>query len=104
MPSSLLGKEFCARSCYGYSRYLFDLCVASLIQLLVLFLQVGVISWGTYDPCRQKKKQKNSEPGEIIREPPPRGHKPRDFYISLFGVQDWLRRHLAGSLRFIPKQ
>lgn len=66
------------------------------------YVQVGVISWGTYDPCRHKKKQKNYEAREIIREPPPRGHKPRDFYISLFGVQDWLRHHLAGSLRFIP--
>ncbi|KAJ6653464.1 hypothetical protein lerEdw1_009218 [Lerista edwardsae] len=61
---------------------------------------VGVISWGTYDPCEKKKKKT----GDTLREPPPRGHKPRDFYISLFGVQDWLRRHLAGSLRFIPKQ
>lgn len=66
------------------------------------YVQVGVISWGTYDPCRHKTKQKNYKAREIIREPPPRGHKPRDFYISLFGVQDWLRHHLAGSLRFIP--
>ncbi|XP_067320852.1 uncharacterized protein [Anolis sagrei] len=58
--------------------------------------QVGVISWGTYDPC----KRKNAE--QIIRVSPPRNHKPRDFYISLFSIQDWLRQHLGKSLRFIP--
>ncbi|XP_053149359.1 complement factor B [Hemicordylus capensis] len=66
------------------------------------YVQVGVISWGTFDPCEKKKK--NRDTGEVIRDRPPRGHKPRDFYISLFGVQDWLRRHLSGSLKFIPKQ
>ncbi|KAM6472547.1 complement C2 [Liasis olivaceus] len=63
--------------------------------------QVGVISWGTYDPCAQKKKDDNME---IIRDRPSEEHKPRDFYISLFRVQNWLRQHLGKSLRFIPMQ
>nr|XP_028573449.1 complement factor B [Podarcis muralis] len=67
--------------------------------------QVGVISWGTYNPCEKKrKKKKDGETRETVRDPPPANHKPRDFYISLFGVQDWLRQHLGQSLRFIPKE
>ncbi|KAH0630501.1 hypothetical protein JD844_013567 [Phrynosoma platyrhinos] len=64
--------------------------------------QVGVISWGTYDPCKRKKKIRNTQ--ETLRDSPPRNHKPRDFYIGLIGVQDWLRKHLGKSLRFIPMQ
>ncbi|XP_042307061.1 complement C2 isoform X2 [Sceloporus undulatus] len=64
--------------------------------------QVGVISWGTYDPCKKKKKIRNTQ--ETMRDPPQRNHKPRDFYISLISVQDWLRKHLGKSLRFIPMQ
>uniref|UniRef100_A0ABM5FHQ2 Complement C2 n=1 Tax=Pogona vitticeps TaxID=103695 RepID=A0ABM5FHQ2_9SAUR len=64
------------------------------------YFQVGVISWGTYDPCKIKKKDWNTE--EIKRARPPPNHRPRDFYISIFAVQDWLRQHLSGSLRFIP--
>ncbi|XP_054834377.1 complement C2 isoform X2 [Eublepharis macularius] len=66
------------------------------------YVQVGVISWGTFDPC--KNKIKDTDTGHTIRETPKLGRKPRDFYISLFRVQDWLRHHLAGSLRFIPQQ
>uniref|UniRef100_A0A8C6V961 Complement C2 n=1 Tax=Naja naja TaxID=35670 RepID=A0A8C6V961_NAJNA len=62
---------------------------------------VGVISWGTYDPCAKKNKNNN---GEIIRDRPSKEYKPRDFYISLFQVQDWLRKHLNNSLKFIPMQ
>nr|XP_020666826.1 complement C2 [Pogona vitticeps] len=64
------------------------------------YFQVGVISWGTYDPCKIKKKDWNTE--EIKRARPPPNHRPRDFYINIFAVQDWLRQHLSGSLRFIP--
>uniref|UniRef100_A0A670I0Q9 Complement C2 n=1 Tax=Podarcis muralis TaxID=64176 RepID=A0A670I0Q9_PODMU len=46
----------------------------------------------------------HGETRETVRDPPPANHKPRDFYISLFGVQDWLRQHLGQSLRFIPKE
>ncbi|XP_070593747.1 complement C2 [Erythrolamprus reginae] len=63
--------------------------------------QVGVISWGTYDPCERQNKNNK---GEIIRDQPSKESKPRDFYISLFQMQDWLRKYLDKSLRFIPMQ
>lgn len=63
------------------------------------FLQVGVLSWGTFNPCHRGGR--NSE-GGLLRAPAPRGHHPRDFAISLFRIQPWLRRHLGGVLRFTP--
>uniref|UniRef100_A0A8C2TWR6 Complement C2 n=1 Tax=Coturnix japonica TaxID=93934 RepID=A0A8C2TWR6_COTJA len=63
------------------------------------FLQVGVLSWGTFNPCHRGGR--NAE-GELIRAPAPPGHHPRDFAISLFRIQPWLRRHLGGVLRFTP--
>nr|XP_056700610.1 complement C2 [Euleptes europaea] len=64
------------------------------------YFQVGVLSWGTFDACKNKATESNHR----VRKTPKRGQKPRDFYLSLFRVQDWLRHHLAGSLRFIPQQ
>ncbi|XP_077690014.1 LOW QUALITY PROTEIN: complement C2 [Eretmochelys imbricata] len=63
------------------------------------YFQVGVVSWGTYNPCLRPKKNE-----EVTRRRPPPGHVPRDFYVSLFRVQDWLLRHLGGKDRetFIP--
>ncbi|XP_072211360.1 complement C2-like isoform X3 [Excalfactoria chinensis] len=63
------------------------------------FLQVGVLSWGTFNPCHTGGR--NAE-GELLRAPAPPGHQPRDFAISLFRIQPWLRRHLGGVLRFTP--
>lgn len=60
-----------------------------------LFLQVGLVSWGLYDPC-QGSSNKNS------RKKPPQGVKPRDFHINLFRLQPWLRQHLDGVLNFLP--
>ncbi|CAM4669182.1 unnamed protein product [Caretta caretta] len=64
------------------------------------YFQVGVVSWGTYSPCLLRPKKNE----EVTRRQPPRGHVPRDFYVSLFRVQDWLLRHLGGKDRetFIP--
>ncbi|XP_044838805.1 complement factor B [Mauremys mutica] len=64
------------------------------------YFQVGVVSWGTYNPCPHKAKPND----EVERKPAPRGHVPRDFYVSLFRVQDWLRQHLGGpgGETFIP--
>ncbi|XP_040587966.1 complement C2 isoform X2 [Mesocricetus auratus] len=59
------------------------------------FFQVGLVSWGLYDPC-QGSSNKNSR-----RKPPP-GVEPRDFHISLFSLQPWLRQHLDGVLNFLP--
>ncbi|OXB60244.1 hypothetical protein ASZ78_011064 [Callipepla squamata] len=44
---------------------------------------------------------RNAE-GGLLRAPAPPGHHPRDFAISLFRIQPWLRRHLGGVLRFTP--
>lgn len=60
------------------------------------FLQVGLVSWGLYNPCFGATK-KNS------RKKPPRGAPPpRDFHINLFRLQPWLRQHLEGVLNFLP--
>ncbi|XP_055447979.1 complement C2 [Psammomys obesus] len=59
------------------------------------FFQVGLVSWGLYDPC-QGSSLRNSR-----RKPPP-GTEPRDFHISLFRLQPWLRQHLDGVLNFLP--
>uniref|UniRef100_A0A8C3PVL8 Complement C2 n=1 Tax=Chrysolophus pictus TaxID=9089 RepID=A0A8C3PVL8_CHRPC len=63
------------------------------------FLQVGILSWGTFNPCYRGGR--NAE-GGLLRAPAPPGHNPRDFAISLFRIQPWLRRHLGGVLRFTP--
>ncbi|XP_074786527.1 complement factor B [Athene noctua] len=61
------------------------------------FIQVGVVSWGTFDPCRGGRRKAGGQ-----RPPAPPGHQPRDFHISLFRVQPWLRRLLGGALAFAP--
>ncbi|CAK7311286.1 Complement C2 [Vulpes lagopus] len=58
------------------------------------FFQVGLVSWGLYNPC--SKSNKNS------RQRPPKGKEPRDFHINLFRLQPWLRQHLEGILNFLP--
>ncbi|KAI5757078.1 C2 [Gulo gulo luscus] len=58
------------------------------------FFQVGLVSWGLYNPCG--KNNKNS------RQRAPKGKIPRDFHISLFRQQPWLRQHLEGILNFLP--
>ncbi|XP_006875639.1 PREDICTED: complement C2 isoform X2 [Chrysochloris asiatica] len=60
------------------------------------FFQVGLVSWGLYNPCL--KSDKNS------RKKAPRGRipPPRDFHLSLFRLQPWLREHLQGVLKFLP--
>lgn len=60
------------------------------------FFQVGLVSWGLYNPCgsTNKNSRKKAPHGRI---PPP-----RDFHISLFRLQPWLRQHLEGILNFLP--
>nr|KAF6362590.1 hypothetical protein mPipKuh1_001807 [Pipistrellus kuhlii] len=60
------------------------------------FFQVGLVSWGLYNPCGSS--------GGNARKEAPRGKvpPPRDFHISLFRLQPWLRQHLAGVLHFLP--
>ncbi|XP_059100045.1 complement factor B isoform X1 [Peromyscus eremicus] len=59
------------------------------------FFQVGLVSWGLYDPCF-------SSPNKNSRRKPPQGILPRDFHINLFRLQPWLRQHLDGVLNFLP--
>lgn len=60
------------------------------------FFQVGVVSWGLYNPCgnSDKNSRKRAPTGKV---PPP-----RDFHINLFRLQPWLRQHLEGVLNFLP--
>lgn len=60
------------------------------------FFQVGLVSWGLYNPCGNsgKNSRKRAPRGQV---PPP-----RDFHINLFRMQPWLRQHLEGVLNFLP--
>lgn len=54
------------------------------------------MSWGLYNPCGRASGNSRVEA--------PRGKvpPPRDFHISLFRLQPWLRQHLEGVLNFLP--
>ncbi|XP_059827115.1 complement factor B-like [Hypanus sabinus] len=52
---------------------------------LYRYIQVGVVSWGVKDVCMA-----SSPPVDA-----------RDFHLNVFRVVDWLREHLAGSVRFL---
>ncbi|XP_025048718.1 complement factor B [Alligator sinensis] len=69
------------------------------VEKKMRYFQVGVVSWGTYNPCAQSRPDNQ---GRMQRKPPPRRHHPRDFYLSLFQTQDWLREHLSPALHFLP--
>ncbi|XP_021074213.1 complement C2 [Mus pahari] len=59
------------------------------------FFQVGLVSWGLFDPCHGSSNKN-------VRKKPLHGVLPRDFHISLFRLQPWLRQHLGGVLDFLP--
>ncbi|XP_037375327.1 complement C2 [Talpa occidentalis] len=59
------------------------------------FFQVGLISWGLYNPCESSPNSRKRAPANRI--PPP-----RDFHINLFRLQPWLRKNLEGVLNFLP--
>ncbi|XP_006269030.3 complement C2 [Alligator mississippiensis] len=69
------------------------------VEKKMRYFQVGVVSWGTYNPCAQSRPDNQ---GRMQRKPPPHRHHPRDFYLSLFQTQDWLREHLSPALHFLP--
>uniref|UniRef100_G1NTP1 Complement C2 n=1 Tax=Myotis lucifugus TaxID=59463 RepID=G1NTP1_MYOLU len=54
------------------------------------FFQVGLVSWGLNPPLRCNKLPR----GKVL--------PLRDFHISLFRLQPWLRQHLEGVLNFLP--
>ncbi|XP_072493587.1 complement C2 [Notamacropus eugenii] len=78
---------------------------AVFLQKKYRYFQVGVVSWGLHNPCSSKttnRALKTADQNEVKRWPPPPGSKARDFHISLFRLQPWLRQHLKNVLRFLP--
>ncbi|ELW61880.1 complement C2 [Tupaia chinensis] len=70
---------------------------AVFLEKRMRFFQVGLVSWGLYNPCagaKDKNFRGKPHPGRV---PPP-----RDFHINLFRLQPWLRQHLDGVLNFLP--
>ncbi|XP_036623860.1 complement C2 [Trichosurus vulpecula] len=77
---------------------------AVFLQKRYRYFQVGVVSWGLHNPCSSKTNHalKTTDQNEVKRQPPPAGIQARDFHISVFRLQPWLRRHLKNVLRFLP--
>ncbi|XP_041918675.1 complement C2 [Alosa sapidissima] len=61
---------------------------ALFLRKRMRYFQVGVLSWGTIDVCKNNvgKNPLNA----------------RDFHISLFSLMPWLRKHLHQDLAFLP--
>ncbi|XP_027732301.1 complement C2 [Vombatus ursinus] len=78
---------------------------AVFLQKKYRYFQVGVVSWGLYNPCSSKTTNhalKTTDQNEVKRQPPPADREARDFHISVFRLQPWLRQHLKNVLRFLP--
>ncbi|XP_066118215.1 complement C2 [Saccopteryx bilineata] len=69
---------------------------AVFLERKLRFFQVGLVSWGLYNPCGSRDKNSRK------RAPSSRVPPPRDFHLSLFRQQPWLRQHLGGVLDFLP--
>ncbi|KAM4021096.1 complement C2-like [Anomaloglossus baeobatrachus] len=54
------------------------------------FFQVGVLSFGTFDPCETAKRKTSF------------ANYARDFYIDLLQVLPWLHEHLKDDIEFQP--
>uniref|UniRef100_A0A2K5IPU5 Complement C2 n=1 Tax=Colobus angolensis palliatus TaxID=336983 RepID=A0A2K5IPU5_COLAP len=61
------------------------------------FFQVGLVSWGLYNPCLGSADKNSRKRAPRSKVPPP-----RDFHINLFRMQPWLRQHLGDVLNFLP--
>ncbi|XP_034557857.1 complement C2 [Notolabrus celidotus] len=61
------------------------------------YFQVGVLSWGTIDIC----KNPNSFRGRGSNDRPP--PDARDFHIDLFKIMPWLKQHLGKEIQFLPE-
>ncbi|KAM8952766.1 LOW QUALITY PROTEIN: complement C2-like [Pelodytes ibericus] len=55
------------------------------------FFQVGVLSFGLFNPCLND-----------TRKAPPPGTEARDFYVSILEILPWLRRYVSDDLEFLP--
>ncbi|KAM6933134.1 complement C2 [Xenentodon cancila] len=60
------------------------------------YFQVGVLSWGIIDVCKQSSHVYTQYRGR----PPPDA---RDFHIDLFKIMPWLKQHLGGEIEFLPE-
>ncbi|XP_004624345.1 complement C2 [Octodon degus] len=84
------GEEDDANPCKGESGG------AVFLERRFRYFQVGLVSWGLYNPCR-------GSPDKNVRRKAPKGvPPPRDFHMNLFRLQPWLRQHLEGVLNFLP--
>nr|DBA20513.1 TPA: hypothetical protein GDO54_017285 [Pyxicephalus adspersus] len=53
------------------------------------FFQVGILSFGIYNPCEKKGSRTKSA-------------NARDFYVNVMEVLPFLRKHLEGEMEFLP--
>ncbi|KAM9323891.1 complement C2-like [Gastrophryne carolinensis] len=53
------------------------------------FFQVGILSFGIFDPCKKSGTRLNSA-------------NARDFHVNVLEVLPFLRKHLVGELEFLP--
>ncbi|XP_029441799.1 complement factor B [Rhinatrema bivittatum] len=69
------------------------------------YIQLGIVSWGVYNPCRNKLFDRNAESPEWKRERPRTGQRPRDFHLNLFKpeIRAWLKQKLAGVVSFLDQ-
>ncbi|XP_062903949.1 complement factor B-like [Mobula hypostoma] len=58
------------------------------VRKVYRYIQVGIVSWGVKDVCLDFRPPADA----------------RDFHLNVFRVVDWLREHLAGSVRFLQPQ
>nr|XP_033773127.1 complement C2-like isoform X2 [Geotrypetes seraphini] len=67
------------------------------------YIQMGIVSWGVYNPCRNKAYDYSTQPPELRREPARPGQSPRDFHLNLFKpeIQTWLKEKLEGIIGFL---
>lgn len=65
------------------------------LQKRLRYFQVGVVSWGSMDPCDPSsgsQRYSNSRP-------PPDA---RDFHVDVFKIMPWLKQHLGQDIQFLP--
>lgn len=92
IPKIMRPRYLCTEGDKGYSTCKGESGGAVYITKTFRNYQLGAISWGVYDACKQDKD----------RRPPPKNNLvPRDFHISLFEVQPWLKYHLKDDLPFL---
>lgn len=80
----------CSRGSSGYADALSckgDSGGSLFLQKKKRYFQLGVLSWGTTDVCKQGGRVPSHA---------------RDFHIDLFQILPWLKQHLGQELQFLP--